>query len=65
MPKKPDIAQTVKPLPLKIHMEQDFIYWIKVHGAEITRQFYANQVITDLQAIAEIIERNGPIKDQA
>ncbi|MGZ5028999.1 MAG: hypothetical protein ACXWAT_00860 [Methylobacter sp.] len=53
-----EIGAVEKPLPAKIRLEQDATYWIKtVNQAEFTRQFYAGNIITDAQIIAEIVER--------
>lgn len=68
MPRKKDeVAADAAPqaaaLPEKVTLEAAFVFWTKSHGADITRQFYANQVVRDPSAIAALIENAAPLKD--
>ena len=52
-------------LPKRIMLDTDFIYVMPQGNSEYTRQFYAGQVITDMQAIAELIALGAPIREQS
>lgn len=51
------------PLPTKVTLESDFTFWTSHHGAEITRQFTANQVVRDPDVIAALVAADAPLKD--
>jgi hypothetical protein len=50
--------------PEKVTIESDCTYWIQTcTGADITRQWYAGQVIRDPEDIRELMANNAPLKD--
>lgn len=64
MAAKKAAANEAATLPVKIRLEQDVLYWIKtIGGSDITRQFYAGNVIGDAQVIDEIAERGFLFKE--
>lgn len=50
-------------LPEKVQLEQDFTFWFSPYpNAEMTMQFYANQVVTDPHLVSLLIGHNAPLK---
>lgn len=50
-------------LPQKVTLEADFICFSEIHGAAITWQFAAGQVVRDAQAIRVLLDCGAPLKD--
>jgi hypothetical protein len=62
-PPQDEIPAAKAALPTKVTLESDFVFWSSHHGAEITRQFIANQVVRDPEVIASLIANDAPLKD--